>query len=152
MAALFLIGTILAILDLQVTPMLPTKFQVNWPSGSGEEAKNRFSRWPRPSAAIMDFWLELFYLFLIYKSPWCFLQSFKLIGLSVQKKKRKIHFQDGMPQRPSSISYQNNFSYFWSTSHPDASYQVSSQLPRGVGGLKQLLTLHAGKGMMHHGH
>ena len=26
--------------------MLPTKFRVNWPFGSGEEAKNRFSRWP----------------------------------------------------------------------------------------------------------
>ena len=35
-----------AIFDLQVTPMLPTKFQVNWPFGSGEEEKNRFSRWP----------------------------------------------------------------------------------------------------------
>ena len=35
-----------AIFDVQVTPMLPTKFQVNWPFGSGEEAKNRFSRWP----------------------------------------------------------------------------------------------------------
>ena len=44
----FLIGTILAIFDLQVTPMLPSKFGVNWPFGSGEEAKNRFSRW-RPS-------------------------------------------------------------------------------------------------------
>ena len=39
------IGTILAISDLQVTLMLPTKFRVNWPFGSGEEAKNRFSRW-----------------------------------------------------------------------------------------------------------
>ena len=38
-------GTILAIFDLQVTPMLPSKFGVNWPFGSGEEAKNRFSRW-----------------------------------------------------------------------------------------------------------
>ena len=28
--------------------MLPSKFGVNWPFGSGEEAKNRFSRW-RPS-------------------------------------------------------------------------------------------------------
>ena len=37
--------TILAIFDLQVTPMLPCKFGVNWPFGSGEEAKNRFSRW-----------------------------------------------------------------------------------------------------------
>ena len=47
----FTIGMILAIFDLQVTPMHPTKFGVNWPFGSGEEAKNRFSRWPpwRPS-------------------------------------------------------------------------------------------------------
>ena len=41
----FTIGTILAIFDLRVTPMLPTKFRVNWPFGSEEEAKNRFSRW-----------------------------------------------------------------------------------------------------------
>ena len=41
----FPIGSILAIFDLQVTPMLPTcaKFQVKWPFGSEEEAKNRFS-------------------------------------------------------------------------------------------------------------
>ena len=42
------IGMILAIFDLQVAPILPTKFRVNWPFGSGEEAQNRFSRW-RPS-------------------------------------------------------------------------------------------------------
>ena len=29
----FPIGTILAKFDLQVTPMLPTKFEVNWPFG-----------------------------------------------------------------------------------------------------------------------
>ena len=63
----FPIGTILAILFyLQVTPMLPTKFQVNWPFHSGEEAKNKFSGW-RPSR--------------------------KSIGFSVQEK--KIDFQDG---------------------------------------------------------
>ena len=76
----FQIGTILAIFDLQDTLMLPTKFQVNWPFGSGEEEKNRLSRW-----------------------------------------------------RPSWISDGNDFSYFWSTSHPDASYQVSSQLPFSSG-------------------
>ena len=27
--------TILAIFDLQITPMLPTKFRVNWPRGVG---------------------------------------------------------------------------------------------------------------------
>ena len=31
----FPIGMILAIFDLQVTPMLPTKYQVNWPRGVG---------------------------------------------------------------------------------------------------------------------
>ena len=39
---------ILAIFDLDVTLMLPTKFGVNWPFDWGEEVKTRFSRW-RPS-------------------------------------------------------------------------------------------------------
>ena len=38
-------GMTLAIFGLQVTLMLPTRFQVNLPFASGEEAKNRFSRW-----------------------------------------------------------------------------------------------------------
>ena len=33
---------ILAIFDLQLTPVLPTKFGVNWPFGSGEETKKHF--------------------------------------------------------------------------------------------------------------
>ena len=73
----FPISMILATFDLQVTLMLPTKFGVKWPFGSGEEAKNSFSRW----------------------QPWW----------------------------PSWNSDWNDFSYFWSTSHPDASHQVSSQ-------------------------
>ena len=36
---------ILAIFDQKVTPILSTKFQVNWPFSSGGEEKNRFSRW-----------------------------------------------------------------------------------------------------------
>ena len=44
----FLIRKILAIYDLLVIQMLPTKFQANWSFGSGKEVKNRFSRW-RPS-------------------------------------------------------------------------------------------------------
>ena len=35
-------GMILAIFDQQVTLMLPTKFQINWPFGSGEEVKTDF--------------------------------------------------------------------------------------------------------------
>ena len=104
----FPIGTILAIFDLQVTLMLPSKFGVNWPFGSGEETKNRFSRW----------------------RPW----------------------------RPSWISDRHDFSYFWSTGHTDASYQVSSQLAqvcRRSRLLKQLLTPHDGHSLTtiaHHEH
>ena len=39
-----LIGTILAIFDLQVTPIFPTKFPAKWPSSSGEEFQKRFAR------------------------------------------------------------------------------------------------------------
>ena len=46
-------------------------------------------------AAILDFRSAQFWLFLIYKSPQCFLASLELIGHSVQEKKRKIDFQDG---------------------------------------------------------
>ena len=76
----FPIRTILVIFDLQVTPMLPSKFGVNWPFSS-EEAKNRFSRW-------LSWW-------------------------------------------PSWISDWNDFSNFWSISHPGASYHVWSQLAFG---------------------
>ena len=144
-------------------------------------------------AAILDFRSAWFWLFLIYKSPWCFLPSLESIGLSIQEKKRKIDFQDGghgghlgfpigkilaifdlqitlmLPKkfgvnwpfgsgeeaknrfsrwRPSWISDQNDFSYFWSRCHPDASYQVSSQLAQGCIRsrlLKQLLTPHDGR-------
>ena len=40
-----LIGMNLSIFDLQVTLMLPTFFKANKPFGSGEEVKNRFSKW-----------------------------------------------------------------------------------------------------------
>ena len=97
--------------------MHPSKFGVNWPFCSGEEAKNRFSRWPpwRPS------WIYD-RLLLIYKSPWCFLPRLESIGLSVQEKKRKNRFSRWRPWRPSWISDRHDFSYFWSTSHPDASF------------------------------
>ena len=86
---------ILAIFDLRVTPMLPTKFRVNWPFGSGEKAKNRFSRWLPWRLDALDIRLAGFYLFLIYKSPQCLLRSFESIGLLVQEKKLNIDFQDG---------------------------------------------------------
>ena len=44
MATIFSIRTILAIFDLQVTPMLPTKFRVIWHLGLGEEAKKKMAK------------------------------------------------------------------------------------------------------------
>ena len=38
----FPIGTILAIFDLQIIPMLPTKLGVNWPFGSEKKPKIYF--------------------------------------------------------------------------------------------------------------
>ena len=58
----------------------------------------------------------------------CFLLSFESIGLSVQEKRQKNRFSRWR-LGPSWISDQNDFSYFFlSISHPDASYQVPSQL------------------------
>ena len=140
----FRIRTILAIFYLQITPMLPTKFQIIWPFGSGEKAKKKKKKifkmatylpsWisdrsdlsyiqltsPRcfqPIKTIVHLVQEkkrktdfqdcrhsgqlglqigmIFNVFLIYKSPRCFLPSFKSVRLSVQEKKRKIDFQDG---------------------------------------------------------
>ena len=162
----FPIATIWAIFYLQVTPMLPTKFRVNWPFSSEEEGKKRFSRWP-PSW-ISD-WNNFSY-FYIYKSSRCFLPIFKSTGPLVQENKRRKDFQDdrhgghlGFPIQtiyaildlqvtpmlptkfrvkrpfssleeakkrfsrwlswwPSWISDRDNFSYFWSTGHHDASF------------------------------
>ena len=86
---------ILAIFDLEVTPMLPTitKFGVSWPFGSGEEAKNRFSRWLPWRLSWISDWNDFSYLSST-SHPRCFLLSFQLIGLLVQEK-RKTDFQDG---------------------------------------------------------
>ena len=62
------IGTILATFDLQITPIIPIKFRVNWPYDLGEGVQNRPSKcrtWP-PS------WISDsndFSFTLIYKSP-----------------------------------------------------------------------------------
>ena len=76
---------IIANFNLQVTPMLPIKFRVNWTLSSEEEAKN---------SGHLGFLIRTVYLVLIYKSLRCCLPSFESTDLSVQEKKRKIDFQD----------------------------------------------------------
>ena len=100
-------GTILPVFDLQVTPMLPTKFRVNnWPFGLGEEAKKKIFK-----MAILDFRTERVKLFLIYKLPWCFLPSFWTICLLIQKK-RKNRFSGWLLWPPSWISDWNDLAFF----------------------------------------
>ena len=86
--------------------MLPTKFQVNWPIGSEEVAKYRFSRW-RPS------WIPIgmIWQFLILQVILMLPTQFESTGLMVQKKKKK-DFQDS-PRRPSWISDRTDFSFFF---------------------------------------
>ena len=113
--------------DLLVTSMLPVKFQDYLTFVSGREAKNRFSRW-RPWRLSWISHQNNFSIF-IYKSPRCFLPSFKSIGFLFKEKKRKK--SKWRPWRPSWLANRYNFKYLCSTRHPDASYQVSSQLPSG---------------------
>ena len=105
--------------DLQVTLMLPTKSGVNWPFGSGYVVKNRFSRWQpwQPSwiSAIFDLQVTLM-LPTKLRVNWH-------LGLGEEVKNR---FSRWPPWRPSWIYDQHDFSYFWFTSHPNASCQVSS--------------------------
>ena len=122
----FLIGSILAISYLQVTLVLPTRIQVNWPFGSGEEAKNRFSRWRlwRPSWISDRNYFSYFWSTSHSNASY----QFQVNWPFSLEEDAKNKFSRRRPWRPSWISDRNNFSYFWSTSHPNASYQVSNQM------------------------
>ena len=106
----FTIGMILAIFDLQVTQMLPTKFGVNWLFGSGEEAKNRFSRWlhgAHPGFTI-GMILAIFDLQVTPMLPTKFGVNWPF-GSGEEVKNR---FSRWLPWRPSWVSDRHNFSYF----------------------------------------
>ena len=115
---------ILATVELQVTSILPMNFESIAHLVQEKKFKTDFQD-GRYSAAIWDFLSQRFELFLIYKSPRCFLPSFESIGLSVQKKKGKIGFQDG---RYLGFPIGTILAIFISTSYPDASYEISNQL------------------------
>ena len=96
--------------------MLPTKFQVKWPFGSGEEAKNRFSRW-RP------FWisdrtiLTIFDIQVTAMLP----TKFEVSWPFSSGEEANNRFSRWPKRGPSWISDRNDFSYFLSTSYPNAS-------------------------------
>ena len=101
----FPIGTILSIFDLQVTPMLATKFQVSGTFKSGEEAKNKFSRW-------LPCWPSwIFAIFDVQVHP-MLPTKFQVHWPLGSGEEAKNRFPRWRPWRPSWISDQNNFIYF----------------------------------------
>ena len=106
----FPIGTILAIFDLQVIPMLPTDFQVNWPFGSGVEAKNRISSWPlRRLSWISD--RNDFNYFNLQVTP-MLPTEFPVNWPFGSGEDAKNRFSRWLPWRPSWIYDRNDFSCF----------------------------------------
>ena len=97
---------ILAIFDLPVVPILPTRFRVNWPFGSGEEAQNRISGWQpwQPSwiSDLKDFSFIYLQLAPILPAKFRVNCSFGSREEAVNKFSRS---------QPSWISNQNDFSY-----------------------------------------
>ena len=65
----FQIGMILATFDLQVTLMLSTKFGINWTLRSGEEVKNRFSRWSQLRPFLISVRNEISFFFHLQVTP-----------------------------------------------------------------------------------
>ena len=104
---------ILAIFDLQVTLMLPTKFQVNWPFGLGKEAKNRFSKWSPWRPSWISIWTILLFLYL--QVILMILTKFQVTWPFGSEEEAKSRFSKWPPWRLSWISDRNDDSYFWST-------------------------------------
>ena len=117
-------GTILAILNLYVTPMTPIKFQINLTSGLGRDAIRRISRWPPchlgyqnwTILAILNLWVTVMPSIKFWLNP-----NYGLEGDIVWR------ISSWLPWWPSWISEQNDFSNSESLCHCDASYQVSAQ-------------------------
>ena len=103
--------------------MLSTKFGINWLLGLGEEAKNRFSRWQpwRPS------WISNRHDFTIFDLQVTLMLPSKF-GVNLPFGSGEAVKNRFSRWRPPRISDRNDFRILLSTSHPDASYQVSSQL------------------------
>ena len=86
-------------------------------------------------AGILDFQSARFLLFLIYKSPRCFLASLESTGLSVQEKKRKRDFQDGRHGGHRGFPIGMILALFYLQVNPMLPTKYGVNWPRGVGGV-----------------
>ena len=76
--------------------MLPSKFGVNWPFGSGEEAKNRFSRWLSWRPSWISEWNDFSY-FLSTSHPSASYHLWSQLAFGEEAKNR---FSRWLPWRP----------------------------------------------------
>ena len=113
--------------------MLPTYFKVNKPFVSGEEVKIDFQDGGHDGhlGFPIGMILAIFDLQVTPMLPTKFEVNWPF-GSGEEAQNR---FSRWWPWQSSWISGRNDFSYFCSTSYPDASYQVSSLLAQGVGGV-----------------
>ena len=126
----FPIRTNLPFLDQQFTQILPTKFQVNWPFGSGEEGKIDFQNGCHIWFPIKTI-LAILYLQVTPMLP----IKFRVNWHFGSGEEGKNGFSRWPPWRPSWTSDRNDFSFF--------DLHVTLMLPtkfrvswsRGIGGL-----------------
>ena len=103
--------------------MLPTEFQVEIGLSVHQKRKIDFQ-----DGCHLGFFYQNDLSYFIYTSQRCFLRNFKSIWPLGSGGDVKNGFSRWPQLRPSWISDRNDFSYFWSISRSDASYQVSRQL------------------------
>ena len=75
--------------------MLPTKFQVNWSFGSGEEAKNKFSKWRQWQPSWISYWNVLAIFFLSTNHPDAFYRFSSQLAFQFRKRSEQTDFQNG---------------------------------------------------------
>ena len=131
--------------DLQITPILPIKFRVNWPFYSWEEDQNKFVKWQLCQPSCISNRNDFSYFWSTsHLDNSCYVSRQSTFRFRKRSKNRISRW----PQcRPSWIFNWNDelfwstsqserflflffiyFFYFLSTNNYDASYQVSSQL------------------------
>ena len=97
---------ILAIFDLQVTPMLPSMFGVNWLLGLGEEAKNRFS------GSHLEFLISMILAIFDLQVTPMLPSKFGVNWPFGSGEEAKNRYSRWGPWQPSWISDRHDFSYF----------------------------------------
>ena len=116
---------ILATFDLQVIPIVPTMFCVNWPLGS-EEEQNRFSRY----GGHLGYPIRMILVLSPTSPPDTSYQVLSQLAFPTRRRCAKKDFQDGGYGGHPGFKIGPVLAFF-SVSGPDTSYQVPIYWPFG---------------------